>query len=157
MEETVPFDHDLLGGYYDVCGYQLCVHSYEIMDYDEYLKAHNIDPSVLPHYTQNEQKVAVLRITLSNIDSDAEGIMLTELHLHGIDSSFIIDRGLLSVLNPVLENQPGVHLAPGSSREFMLPFNMPRSLLQRSWSDLTHYQLYLTFTSFPVQKEIELS
>ena len=95
-------------------------------------------------------------ITLCNVDSNAEGIMLTELKLHGIDQNVPLDWSVLDVINPVLSGNLGVALSQGSRYQLILPYSLRQRDFLSAWENIDKYSLFLQLTSFPTVKEIQV-
>lgn len=151
--DIVPYESDRSGSGAILDGYSLRVNSIEMMDYDDYLASVSYPTEDL---RTHPDKVALVQVTLFNENSDAEGIMLTELQLHGIDQYFSMDWGLLVKENPVLEGNYGIRLPCDSECELTLPFSFYQMHFSAGWDDLDSYDLYLHLTTWPTEKDIRV-
>lgn len=156
MGEIIPFGENYLNT--DVCfnGYSIRVDRFEIVDTESYL-------SSLSHYTGNTEstapeKLALVYITLFNENSDAEGVMLTELGFHSIDNYATMDWDSLTLLNSVLKVGYGVSLSPGTSYELILPFALYEHYsAPDTWEHLDTCTFNLHITSYPIEKDVLLT
>lgn len=153
--EIVPFEQDWIGGYNQAEGYSVRVDDFVITDYDSYVRSAGItiaQPYAVP------EKVALVYITLENSDSNAEGVMLTDLQLHGIDNYVGMDWEMLYALNPILEGNPGIHLPHNSNIQLVLPFDLYRNYFgTHTWNHLHNYEWYLRITAWPTAKDIQVA
>ena len=139
--EWVNFDSDYID--YGLCspGYQIRVDSFEIVETNLFLDRINYDDELsdtLP------QKLAVVTITLRNEDSTADGVMLSELALHGYDSIAYLDWNLLTEANPILEGNLGIQLSTGQECTLTLPYKLLHQYYSKStWSNIEHYIFFL--------------
>lgn len=151
--DIVPYESDRSGSGAILDGYSLRVNSMEMMDYDDYLASVSYPTEDL---RTHPDKVALVQVTLFNENSDAEGIMLTELQLHGIDQYFSMDWDLLVKENPILEENYGIRLPYDSECELTLPFSFFQMHFSAGWDDLESYDLYLHLTTWPTEKDIRV-
>lgn len=150
--EDVSFSSDFLASRECIDGYSIRVDAFEIHDYKQFIDQQNLTlerEGLLPG------KIALVKITLKNDTSTADGIPLTDFKLHGIDSYALIDRTLLTSINPVLQGAYGIKLLPGSSLQIYLPFALFRKQYRYStWNKLENYSFYLRVTAFPTVKDV---
>lgn len=152
--EIVPFENDRLGGNYLVSGYFVRVDNFEVLDYSDYIQA--MDISVEQQYKEPE-KIALVHITLFNDNSDADGIMVTEFQLHGIDNYVGMDWDVLLAVNPALEGNFGICLPNNTEFSLVLPYDLWEDYFSaNTWKKLDSYDWYFKITSWPLQKEIRL-
>ena len=150
--EWVNFDSDYID--YGLCvpGYQIRVDSFEIAETEKFLNRFNIDSEL--SYTLPE-KLAVVTITLRNENSAADGIMLSELALHGYDSIAYLDWNLLTDANPILEGNLGIQLSVGQEYTIILPYKLLQQYYSKStWSNIEDYTFFLRITEYPTAKDI---
>ena len=152
--EIVPFENDRLGGNYLVDGYSIRVDDFKIQEYDDYID--EMDVTLNPQY-RNPEKIALVYITLFNDYSDADGIMLTEFQLHGIDNYVGINWDLMLAVNPLLEGNMGICLPYDTKISMVIPFDIRQDYFSNNtWKQLDSYQWYFKISSWPAQKEFIL-
>lgn len=151
--DIVPCEDDRIGGYTPTPGYEFRVDQYQMVDTQTYLESMGIP------MTQNiSDKLVIVTITLFNRDSDAEGIMLTDLQLHGIDNYAGMNITLLANLNPILKNNPGIQLQKGKQVELKLPFDLYSvHYSSHTWQHIEEYPLYLRISAWPTVKDIRVN
>ena len=151
--EKVPFEDDLYNKK-SLNGYSIQVNRFEVQDF--YTYAESIGFVMDDHYYPGE-KVALLSITLFNDNSDAEGVMLTDYNLYGVDQIINMDWDLLIAANPILEGNYGITLLPGTECSLVLPYKMQKDYFGTwTWNHLDDYDLYLKLTSYPTEKVIQV-
>ena len=153
--DIVPFEDDRMSGGGALAeGYSIRVDDFEILEYTD------LDPEDFAESDASRRdapvRIALVHITLFNEDSDAQGIMLTDLMLYGIDALANMDWSLLTALNPVLEGRYGVRLSPGTELSLVIPYDMYQDVFPAAWNHLESYPLYLYLTYFPTEKEIRV-
>lgn len=152
--DVVPFEDDRMGGWKQATGYSLSVDKFEIVDSQDFINTVGFIPT--DNYSPCE-KVAVAYITLYNEDSDAEGIMLTELSMCGIDQVLNLNWDLLLAANPVLEGNMGIKLAHNSECSLILPFSLFEKYFSgATWKNMDNYELFLELTIYPAKKIIKV-
>lgn len=150
--EIVPFGTDYIDKDMCVDGYSIRVDGFEIMEGKPYL-----DSLGITVHGDAPGKIALVSVTLFNDDSDAQGVMLTALRLHGVDQYAGMNWGLLTILNPVLKGNYGIHLSSGTEYKLVLPFDLRRAEYGVStWNKLDEYTFYLRITNFPTDKDIQV-
>lgn len=155
LGETVPLGQNMIGGYTAAEGYTIRVDAFEILDYEEYIE--NTGYQVDQMFAVPE-KVGLVTITLANIDSTSEGIMLTDFVLHGIDNYVGLDWNLLTVANPILQGNHGIQIPQNTEVSLTIPFDMYRSYFSsRTWNNLNEYKWYFKITSWPEKQLICLT
>ena len=103
------------------------------------------------------ERVALLYITLFNEDSDADGVMLTDFQLRGVDTIIYMDWDLLTAANPVLGENYGMKLSPGTQCSIVLPHKLEKDFLGSwTWNHFGDYKLYFRVTVHPTEKIIEV-
>ncbi len=153
MHETVPFGKDWLQ---DACadGYEIEAKGFEIVDYEPFLQSAGLpeDINLFP-----PEKLALVHVTLYNRDSNAEGVMLIDLLLKGVDSIAGMDWDILTALNPILEGNYGICLPIGTECDLILPYDLFRSNFGSStWRNIKEYDFSLAVTIWPTEKRIRL-
>lgn len=93
--------------------------------------------------TGYEGKFGLLDVTIFNVDSE-DGVLLTDLLLHGSDTILPVDWGLLRGLNPELGDSYGVKLAKGAEHSFVIPFDFLKTQFPTSWTRLSTRKIYLS-------------
>ena len=153
--DVVLFGADYINKGMQASGYAIRVNSFRIECYQDYIISTNLtidSPRIIP------DKLALVEILVINQDSSAEGIMLTEFSLHGVDNYVGINRELFSALNPGLAGNYGIHLEPGEEYTIILPYNLIASQFGTGdWYNINEYQFYLHITSYPTEKDIRLT
>lgn len=136
-------------------GYEICVNHYEIVDFADYAEHIGFKPN---GDRSTPEKVALVYITIYNVDSVGKGVMLTEFALHGIDNYVGLNRELLDALNPGLQGNTGIHLATGEHYQLIIPYNLFRIHFGiDTWKNINNYKFYLHITSFPVEIDIKVN
>ena len=149
--ETVVFGEDI----FLPEGYALCVNSFDLKDYSEFLAENQIT-------LENEQsrppaRLALVNITLSNFGDKEEGISLLEFSLHGLDEYFSFNAELLTAINPVLQGSIGIILRPSETYDFVLVYEIRDEYLsQYTQEHFDAYDLYLSTTVYPSKQEIKI-
>lgn len=148
----VPFEEDFLEYGINANGYIITVDKFEIVNYDEYICSNSIQTG---ETLIKPEKIALVYITLANMNSVSNGIPLTELILHGIDSCIPMNWKLLSDFNPVLQGSNGIRLNEGDSYSLVLPYNLYKRYFKSFvWRNIEDYPLFLRVTSYPTAKDI---
>ena len=152
--DIVPLDNNRLGGFYQADGYSFRVNSFDIVNYEEYTLETGTQFNNL---YKNPEKLGILNITLFNSDSNADGIMLTELKLHGIDNYVGMNWDLLVALNSILEGNVGIKLPHNTEVDLILPYNIPQEYFSsRTWKNLDDYAWFFEIASWPINLEVSL-
>lgn len=150
--EEVLFETDFIEYGIKANGYMICVDKFEITDYTDYIRRSSIrasDSLIKP------EKIALVYITLTNVNCDSEGIPLTEFSLHGLDSCIPMNWSLLSEINPVLQGSNGIRLNEGDSYALILPFNLYKRYFKTlTWKNIEAYDFFLRVTAYPTAKDI---
>ena len=150
--EMVPFGTDYIAQGMYAEGYSIRVDDFEIVDYNKFISDSgvNIEQNALA-----PERLALVSITLRNENSKEEGVMLTELELHGIDATVGMNWSLLLAVNPVLQGNYGISLRQGSEYSFVLPYNLQEEYFGNdTWRNMEEYHFWLQITGFPTQREI---
>ena len=152
--DVVPFEDDRMEGWNQANGYSLKVDRFEIVDSQDFIDKIGFTPN--DTYFPSE-KIAVVYITLFNEESDADGIMLTELSLCGIDQVLNLNWDLLLAANPILEGTMGIKLAHNSECGLILPFSLFEKYFSGvTWNNIDNYELFLELTIYPAQKKVKV-
>lgn len=152
MGEIVPFGADYMYKGVSAAGYSVRVDGFEIADYETYAEGLDLDPAY-----SGPEKLALVYITLFNESSDAEGVMLTEFQLHGIDNYVGLSRDMLLAANPVLEGNYGIHLSPDTEYGLVIPFELYSELFGGdTWRHIENYEFFFHVTSYPTEKDIQV-
>lgn len=152
--DVVPFEDDRMEGWKQANGYSLKVDRFEIVDSQDFIDKIGFAPN--DAYFPCE-KIAVVYITLFNEESDADGIMLTELSLCGIDQVLNLNWDLLLAANPILEGNMGIKLAHNSECGLILPFSLFEKYFSGvTWNNIDNYELFLELTIYPAQKKVKV-
>lgn len=148
--EMVPFGTDYFGNRAQAEGYFIRVDSLEIVDVEDFDPAYE-NPT-------DADKLALVTITLYNEDSDAEGIMLNEFKLYGVDTLLHMDWDALMLANPALEGNLGISLGKGQEVQVVLPYCLIRNFFSAStWRNLENRAWYLNVTYLPTEKNIQVN
>ena len=151
-KEIIPFGTDYMSDSVCVDGYSIRVDGFEIVDFGAYVKTLELTQTFY-----RPDKLALVYITLFNENSSAEGVMLTELGLHGVDNYAGMDWDLLLALNPVLQGNFGIHLSPNTEYSLVLPFGLYKAYFGNStWQNLEDYKFFLHITAYPTEKDIKV-
>ena len=152
--DVVPFEDDLSAMKTNLNGYSMRVDKFEVQDFDNYAKSINFKPD--EYYTPGE-RVALLYVTLFNEDSDAEGVMLTDFQLRGVDTIIYLDWDMLLAANPVLGENYGIQLLHGTEYSVVFPYIVQEDLFTAwTWNHFDDYDLFFRLTSYPTEKVIQV-
>lgn len=150
--DVVPFEDDTGEWKTNLNGYSLRVDNFDVMDFDTYAGSIDFEPD---EYYYPGEKVILISVTLFNDDSDADGVMLTDYNLYGVDQLINLDWDLLIAANPVLEGNYGIQLLSGTECKLVLPYKLQREYFGTwTWNHFDDYELYLKLTSNPTEKII---
>lgn len=154
LGETVPYEDDGTDSSVALDGYYIRADQFEIRDYDKYLE----ETGIAVHADYPPQKLALVSVTLGNVNCEEGGIELTELTLRGIDSYAVPDYEVIIAANPVLQGNLGIALEQGQTCQLILPFGLyEQSYSRRTWRNLDDYKLYLQVTNTLTTKEIQVN
>lgn len=154
LGETVPFGSDYMNKDILVDGYSVRVDRFEIVNYQEYIRASNFS---LPDGLIEPERIGLVYITLFNQDSNAPGVLLTEFKLHGIDNYLGMNWDVLLAANSVLKEGFGVSLSPNTEYQIILPFDFEEEMFGAdTWKNINDYELFLHITAFPTEKDIKI-
>lgn len=152
--DEIPFGKDYIDYGLQADGYVARVDECRIISFAELEVAW--DAQAVPHWNRPDM-LAIITITIKNNDSIADGIMLSELELFGVDELIHIDYELLGRLNPVLAGNPGIRLAPDTEYTLILPFGLyENNFSKQTWNHLETYDLFLQITAYPMQKVVKV-
>lgn len=150
----VPLEDDYINKGMKADGYSIRVDGFEIVEYESYVKSLSTD---IPTAALTPEKLGLVYITLYNAESDAPGIMLTELKLHGMDNYVGMNWDVLAAANPVLANGYGISLSPNTEYSIVLPFDLFEMYFgSDTWRNLEAYEFFLHVTAFPTEKDIRV-
>lgn len=152
--EVVPYGEDTISLDGTMNGYSIRVDKYEVMDLSIFMDRFGNESTNI--YTHPD-KVVVVYATLFNEKSDAEGIMLTDIGLHGIDNYATMDWELLTISNPVLQGNYGIKLSPNTEYQVVLPYALYQEYFGAdTWHRIDEYTWFLHVTASPTEKDIRL-
>lgn len=152
--DVIPFENDLGEMRVNLNGYAVRAEHFEILNTDEYIESLNLETD---EYRSLGEKTALVYITLFNQNSDAQGVMLTDFSLRGVDNIVYMDRDLLTAANPVLKGNYGVSLSPGTNCSFVLPYTLQEEYFGIwTWGHIESYDMFLRITISPVEKTIKV-
>lgn len=152
--DVVPFGDDLGEMRTYLKGYSLRVDKFEVQDFNTYVESINFKPD---EYHTPGDRIALVYITLFNEDSDADGVMLTDFQLRGVDTIIYLDWDLLTAANPVLGENYGIKLSPGTEYSIVLPHKLQEEFFGSwTWNHFDDYDLFFRLTSYPTEKVIQV-
>lgn len=152
--DIVAFEDDYLAKDMSVDGYYLKVENFEIFNFSEYSEMVDFSTN---DFEITPDKIALVYITLFNENSNAEGVMLTELKLHGIDNYAGMNWEILLAANPGLKGNYGIRLSPGTEYSLIIPFDLNSTYYEKNtWENIDQYNFYFRITSFPTEKDIQV-
>ena len=153
--EWIEFGDDYLDYGVNAKGYLIRIDDFKIIDGKEFVD--QIDYCASMSQTIPD-KMAIITISLYNKESTCEGVLLTELSLHGYDSMAHLDWNMLDALNPILDGNVGIHLDAGDQCSIVLPYELTEDYYKKSvWENIEYYCFYLRVTEFPMEKDILLT
>ncbi len=113
--------------------------------------------ATLEQQRSKPDKIALVTVTIFCESGDADGVMLTELRLHGLDNYMGMNRKVLQAANPVLAGNFEIRLSPGTQYQLVLTFNLDKTFYgPDTWAHLEDYPFFLRITSYPTKKDISL-
>ncbi len=152
--EFVSFGTDWVTKDITANGYSVRIDDFRILDYEDYIAT--LDSSYEEPYGKPD-KLALVYITLRNDNSTEEGVMLTDLKLHGIDNYVGMNWDILVMANPVLSGYYGINIAVGKEYQLILPFDLDKEFFgSDTWRDIEGYMFYLHITAYPAEKDIKV-
>ncbi len=156
MAERLAFGENRLSSGETADGYFIKVNSFEIVDYRDFLADWTPPEDFEPLFRPD--KLALVRVTLYNEDSDAVGVLLTSLGLHGDDAYAGMDWDLLTALNPVLEGAYGICLPKGAEYDLVLPYGLfSDNFSGWTWRHIETYPWVLHLTAWPKELDVVLN
>ena len=170
-------NYQFVAGYGDsLDGYSIQVDAAEVLTYEEFLEragqTEERAATLLKNIYSLPEKVCLISTTLSNKDSNARGVSLSDLYCTGDTYDMYFDSALTIVANSfLLEAQQknleeadgfvsvnGVYLDPGESTTVYLVYDFTKSFFTaQHWESLSDETLQLQITNTPVTKVVELS
>lgn len=155
MGEVVPYGKNITMESGDIVdGYSLRVDGFAIRDYNDVVSGLP-EAENLPD--RPSDRLAMVSITLFNDGSSAQGVLLSDLIICGVDNYEKLDRELLTPLNPIMAGNLGISLSSGTEYQIILPFLlMEHNWSDSTWSHLEDYPLFLRMTCVPVTQDIAL-
>lgn len=152
--EYVAFDTDWVTKDVSANGYTIRIDDFAVVDYEAYIAS--LDTEYDAPYRKPD-KLALVYITLKNENSTEEGVMLTDLKLHGIDNYVGMDWDVLVMANPVLKGNYGIRLAQGKEYQLILPYDLEEEYFgKNTWRNIDDYMFYLHITAYPAEKDIKV-
>lgn len=152
--EFVPFGTDWVTKDVTAKGYSIRIDGFTVQDYTDYIAT--LDSGWEEPYIKPD-KLALVSITLKNENSSEEGVMLTDLRLHGIDNYVGMNWEVLVMANPILSGYYGIRLAPGKEVALILPFDLDEEFFgSDTWKRIDSYMFYLHITAYPAEKDIKV-
>ncbi len=152
--DYVAFGADWLTKDVSANGYSIRVDGFSIMDYEDYIAS--LECSYEEPYIKPD-KLALVYITLKNENSTEDGVMLTDLKLHGIDNYVGMNWDVLIMANPVLSGYYGINIASGKEYQLILPFDLNKEFFgSDTWRNIDEYMFYLHVTAYPTEKDIKV-
>ena len=152
LGETVPFGVDGNDSSTDLNGYYFRVDKIEIVEYEAYLDRIGV---TLEPKADDPDRLVLVYATLINESCAANPVMLTDMKLRGVDSSFMMDRDVLRFANEWLGFNVGLALDPGTEQQMVLPYEVhDEKLRSETVAALESYEMYLQVTSVYTTKEI---
>lgn len=154
MNEEIKFEQDYLAINESAVGHSVCMNEVEIVDFDEYIN--RLELSIDNRKAIKPEKLALVSITLRNIDGDISNIFLPNFSLYGIDSNPQLDYELLSQINLNLDaDSLYISLQQGTECNLTLPYMLFEQDFKESvWNNMGSYDFYFQITSFPTAKYI---
>ena len=105
----------------DSSGYSIKIDGVEFYEHEEYCDLIGLAPE---DRRTTCDMVAAVTVTLHNADNESEeaGVLFTELLLHSNTYTFPVAWDMLQTANPLLGEGYGITMAPGMTRQFVIPF-----------------------------------
>lgn len=158
MHEKVDFGDNWIQKGVSAEGYSLEVISCQIQDYETFIEDNDADGQLKSQIAYPPEKLLLLHVILFNQNSDAEGVMLIDLQVSGIDNIIPMEWDALIALNPILEGNYGISLAKDSQCELILPYALYKEQFGgHTWRNIEDYAFELCLTRWPTEKRIALS
>lgn len=154
MGEAVPIGDSGTKYGLNAPGYSIRVDQFAILDLSEFLEqiyASEEELQTVP------DRVAVVYATLFNEDSQAPGVDLAGVWLHGIDNYAMVDLRLVELANPPLKGKgtSDLSLPQGTEHSVVLPFALYEQYFGGdTWRDLDRYSFCLCLFNPSGEKDI---
>lgn len=159
MGDVVPFGDDSTSNGLNLKGYSVRVESMKLLDADEFSSEYKLDPAkYFPDFKNPPKKYAVVDVELANSGSTAEGVLLGDLTLYGVDFYLYCDQSLTAVVNQFAdETAAGISVPDGKKARITLvyPFN-PYPFTGYALKAVDSREMWLTVTSYPTRKFIRV-
>ena len=152
--DVVPFEDNVLAGN-ELNGYKIEVNRTQIMETSRFLEIHNISN----HKFENlPEKVCDVELTIYNENSDAEGIYLPDLVLHGVDYQTDWNSDLMNILNSEMGGALGVSVPKGYEYTVHIVYNLRKMhFATKTWENMDNYSLFIKVTDYPSRIDIKLT
>lgn len=134
-------------------GYAICVDSAQLLSMEEFAEQYGERT-----LTNAPDRVLAVEMTVTNIDSDADGVYLPDFQLHTVNSYTDLNYEMTVQANPVLQDGVyGITVPEGESYTVYLIYNLRKSnLTAHFWETMTEKDFYLRVTESPVKQEVVL-
>ena len=152
--DVVPFEDNVLAGN-ELNGYKIKVNRTQIMETSRFLETHNISN----HKFENlPEKVCDVELTIYNENSDAEGIYLPDLVLHGVDYQTDWNSDLMNILNSEMGGALGVSVPNGYEYTVHIVYNLRKMhFATNTWENIDNYSLFIKVADYPSRIDIKLT
>jgi hypothetical protein len=157
MDEYVEFGNNYFMGNY-VDGYSVKADTYQIMDTVDFLNACGVDADAYREsvYVMPE-RVCVVSITVRNEESTAEGIVLSDIRLCGIDYYVFNDIDFFAMANPELGYNAAVTMKSHSEHSVNLVYGLfEQDFTKWNWNHMNRMRMMLLTTGAPQMQYIVL-
>lgn|GEM_PF-6040604 len=155
ISEMVPFEEDISVGNEILDGYSIRVDNAEYMDIKEFMKKYAITGDMLIEAAP--ERVFAVDISIKNESSQAEGIYLPDIILHGVDFYVDWNAELIDLANPELDGVLGVTVASEKEAVIHMVYNLRKMHFTNAvWDNMDKEEFWLQLTVSPNRKEIKL-
>ena len=156
IDQEIPLDENSIGGSMHANGYSIRINGLEIVDTKEYLEKNNI--SLDGRGSSLPERLALVPVTVRNINSNDFGVPILLFELYGIDFYAVADFELFYPLNPGAEPATwGISVPQGSEQEILIPFRLDRDEFNsQTWKRLDNYHFSILLTTGPARIIVRL-
>lgn len=153
--EMVPFGEDISVGNEILDGYSIRVDKVECMNIKDFMKKYRITADMLIEAAP--ERVFAVDISIKNENSQAEGVYLPDIILHGVDFYVDWNTELINYANPELDGALGVSVTSGKEAVIHMAYNLRKMhFTNRTWNNIDNEEFWMQLTVSPNRKEIKL-
>lgn len=154
--QEIPLGENNIGGSMQANGYSVRVNGLKIVDAKDYIENNNISQE--GRGSSLSERLALVPVTVRNVNSNDTGVPVLLFELYGIDFYAVVDFELFYSLNPDVESATwGIFVSQGSEQEILIPFRLDRDEFNsHTWNHLDHYHFSVLLTMGPARIIVRL-